>query len=243
MRSIVAMFLLMCSVAQAAPAVEDGTVLRPRFKTEQGTFNAGTAFAVELNGKVLVVTALHLFGPAGGLEKQIEGDKVPAFTKSISLRDAFTNGDFGTAHKGLPLADTHPMGDDAAGDIAAFEAKILTGLDKLDSKAKDLAPIKLAEAAPKKGDAVFVAAQFAADKETRTHEAKVVEVNDKWLFFEYAKGELDIAGTNGAPVLNEKGEVVGINLGGGKMKDGKLVGSANPLSAVKKRLTEAVPAE
>ena len=243
MHRFVALILLLSSAAWSAPTIEDGTILRPRFVTEQGTFNAGTAFAVDVNGKVLVVTALHLFGPAGGLEKQIEGDQVPAFTKSIFLRDAFTNADHGTAHNGLTLADTHPMGDDAVGDIAAFEAKVLTGLDKLDSKAKALKPVHLATATPKKGDVVFIAAQFSADKDLRTREAKVVEINDKWLFFEYTDAGLDIAGTNGAPVLNEEGQVVGINLGGGKMKDGKLVGSANPLSAIKKRLTGAVPAE
>ncbi len=242
MRSLFALILLMSTTATAAPTVEDCTVLRPRFVTQDGSFAAGSALAVEVNGKLLVATAMHLFGPAGGLKEQIEGAKIPEFTKSISLRDAFSNRDCGKAHKGLTLSDTHPMKDDAVGDIAAFEAKILTGLDKLESKAKPLKPVKLAEVDPKKGDMVFVAAQFSDDKETRTREAKVVEISDKWLFFEYVDTELELAGTNGAPVLNDKGELVGINLGGGILKE-KLVGSANPLPAVKKRLTEAVPKE
>jgi len=240
---LASIFVMLTGTAMATPSVEDGSILRPRFVTQQGSHAAGTAFALDVNGKLLVVTALHLFGPAGGLESQIAGDKVAEFTKSIAVRDAYTGGDFGTANKGLTLADTHPMGDDAAGDIVAFEAQILTGLDKLNAKSQPLKPLVLAQDAPTKGDKVYVAAQIGDDKKTRTYEAKIVESNDKWLFFEYADNALDIAGTNGAPVLDESGKVVGMNLGGGKMDDGKLIGSANPYSAIHKRLTEAVPLE
>jgi len=241
--AIFAPLLLVLGAAFAAPSVEDGSVLRPHFVTQQGAHSAGTAFAVDVHGKTVIVTALHLFGPAGGLEAQVEGDKIAEITKSVTLRDAFTGGDFGSADKGLKLENTQPMGDTAAGDIAAFQAKVLTGLDKLNAKSKPPAPLALAEKAPVKGDTVYVAAQFGADKESRTHEAKVVESNEKWLFYEYSDASLDIAGTNGAPVLNESGQVVGMNLGGGKMEDGKLIGSANPVTAIRTRLTEAVPKE
>jgi hypothetical protein len=237
------LFLGLSSVATAAPTVQDGTVLRPHFTTQEGSHSAGTAFAIDVEDTLLVVTALHLFGPAGGLKGQIDGDKIAEFTTSVTLRDAFTGGDFGQANKALSLTNTQPMGDEAAGDIVAFEAQVLTGLDKLNAKSKDLVPLSLAAKVPQKGDSVYVAAQVGADKDSRVHKATVVESNDKWLFYEYADSALDIAGTNGAPVLNEAGKVIGMNLGGGKMDDGKLIGSANPLNPIQQRLTEAVTRE
>jgi hypothetical protein len=243
MPAFTALFLGLASLAAAAPTVQEGTVLRPHFTTQEGSHSAGTAFAVEINDRVLVVTALHLFGPAGGLKSQVDGAKIAEFTTSVALRDAFTGGDFGQAKKTLLLSNTQPMGDTAAGDIVAFEAEILTGLDKLNAKSKDLVPLSLAEKVPAKGDNVYVAALVGEDKDSRVHKATVVESNDKWLFYEYADNTLDIAGTNGAAVLDENGQVIGMNLGGGKMDDGKLIGSANPLNPIRQRLTEAVTRE
>lgn len=226
-----------------APDVPDRFVLRPSFSTSLGPVNAGSAFALAHNGKTVLVTALHLLGPAGGLKAQVEPGKLGSVVQSVAVRGAFTGQGkppVSTAKDVVAIAGAHPMGDDAAGDILVLAPEEKTGLDRLEIGDKPkLAPGSLASAAPKVGDPVWLAAA-ATNAEGRAHVGKVVEINDKWLFYEIAQSDLSLAGTNGAPILNAAGEVVGIQLGGGVMDDGKLVGAANPWSAVHAKLSAAL---
>lgn len=66
----------------------------------------------------------------------------------------------------------------------------------------------------------------------------MVEVDGNNLVYEFEADELNAAGTSGAPVLNEKNEVVGMNTSGGE-QDGVHLGLANPASAIIKLIQES----
>ena len=61
--------------------------------------------------------------------------------------------------------------------------------------------------------------------------AEVVESDTKNLVYKFERKGLKTAGTSGAPVVNEKGEVVGMNTGGGQEGDVQF-GFANPAKAI-----------
>ncbi len=226
----------------SAPSVPDRFVLRPSFSTSLGPVNAGSAFALTYAERTVMVTAMHLLGPAGGLKVQVEAGRLAEVVQSVGVRGAFTEDaqPVAVSKELVPVAGAHPMGDDAAGDILIFAPEVKTGLDRLQVRdVPKLSPGVLADAAPKVGDPVWLAARIGAG-DTRVHAGKVVEINDGWLFYEIGDATLSLAGTNGAPILGADGKVVGIQLGGGVMDDGKLIGAANPWSGVKKALDGAL---
>src|SRR5687768_1050950 len=75
--------------APEAPSVPDGFVLRPTFDTTLGNFSAGTAFSVKLPGhsRPIVLTALHLLGPGGGLPRDVPAPEVLQAVKRLTLKD------------------------------------------------------------------------------------------------------------------------------------------------------------
>lgn len=241
MRALLTLLLALSSAALAAtpPALSESSVLRPEFQLAKTRLLAGTAFLLDLDGEIVVVTAYHLFGPMGGLEKQIGSRELPTAVKSATLKDAWTATPAGAAGPPFPLPDAAPMG----GPTAALDLAVLPYQPTPPAEgapAPTPHPLPLAGALPKLGETVWVAAPLVnGTAETpRLLEAKVVEVNENWLFYSYTKTDLDLTATSGAPVLNASGQVVGINLGGGKM-DAELIGSANPIAAHKDRLQEA----
>ncbi len=65
--------------ATTTPIFPDNSVLKPKFELKDKTFEAGTAFAIELEDEKvsLVLTAYHLFGKDGGLEEKIPASVLP----------------------------------------------------------------------------------------------------------------------------------------------------------------------
>lgn len=230
------------AAAGSAPALSPGEILRPEFRIKGGKMLAGTAFALDVDGAVLAVTAFHLFGPVGGLERPVSAADLPSFVKSVTLRDAWTDAPVAEAGPPLALPDAAVMGGPTASlDLAAFP---LLPPDPAAPPVEGAVPVhvvKLAAKLPKVGDPVWVAAPVVNAAADHPHllAARVVEVNNNWLFYSFADTGLDLTATSGAPVLDAAGEVVGMHLGGGKM-DSELVGSANPLPAHRDRLVKAM---
>src|SRR5262245_8024614 len=80
-----AVLLASCS-KPSEPAIErvGGAVCHPVFQAGNTPLNAGTAFVLEDGSQRLLVTAIHLFGPSGGLEHSITWDRMPAEVGSVT---------------------------------------------------------------------------------------------------------------------------------------------------------------
>lgn len=217
------------------PQVPNGFLFRPIFKTTQGTIRAGSAFVIQLptSKRPIVITALHLLGPAGGLRQDIAAKDAPKAVSSVSLVECF-NETFKVEIDGKPLAilDAAPLrSQSAAGDILAFWTSA-------DSR---LAARPLADRVPGKGEPVWLAAQLVqgAPRTRRLHRGVSLGVDkDSDFLFQYDNAGIALRATSGAPVLNAAGEVVAINLGGGRY-DGQMIGIANPVDRFRKFLEAA----
>jgi hypothetical protein len=77
----------------AAPQVPDNFILTPQFETSTGVFQAGTAFVIKLPNlkRPVVLTAIHLFGPAGGLPNQLSAGELSGFVKRANFYNIFEN--------------------------------------------------------------------------------------------------------------------------------------------------------
>lgn len=107
-----------------APQIAANTALRPMFLLNDGrSFSAGTAVCVRTapNTKPLMLTALHLFGPSGGLKTDIAPGDLNKQVRAVAATDL--NGKQllvkanGTAtHGGYPMTAQ----GDVSGDVVAF---------------------------------------------------------------------------------------------------------------------------
>ena len=246
---LAALFLTLATGAAAAPApepppVREGFCLRPHFELKgHAPTDAGVAFPLRVDDRVVVVTAFDLFGPNGGLPEQVPAAKLPEVVQGAELRDAFTNRPVTKVGPPALLADAEPMGQTAAHDIAVFPAEPPDEMAAIAGQPV-LRPARLAAADPAVGEPIWVVAPQvgAAGDAPHTIPATVAAVQDGWLFYTFAADQVDLTGTAGAPVVNAAGEVVGMQLGGGVL-DGKMIGSANPRAAIAEHVEAALGAE
>ncbi|MBM3459771.1 MAG: hypothetical protein FJX77_14715, partial [Armatimonadetes bacterium] len=106
------------------PRLAPNTVFRPVFQMQNGkVFSAGTAFALRLrtDGMPLAVTALHLFGPSGGLDKDIPASELSRAVREVLLVPIGRNAPVARAARAM-TSTGRPVGDDGdvSGDVAAF---------------------------------------------------------------------------------------------------------------------------
>jgi len=109
------------------PVVSDGMLFRPTFATSDGVVDAGTAFAAKVNGSsnTFVISALHLFGPAGGLNQDVPASQLPSRWQGLSLQDCkshIVHED--VAMQPVRLAQAKPLPESSTqGDVAVCRAE------------------------------------------------------------------------------------------------------------------------
>lgn len=241
--AIVLLFLIGCDaprqtkiIAQrkSPPNVQDACLFRPEFQTKIGTIQAGTAFTVELSGcdELVLLSALHLLGPSGGLPETILPANIDASLSGITLFDLF---DEELIHelnpKFLSLLNTAPMGTKSKhGDVVAFLLK----------NGPEINPFKLAPSQPEIDEPVWLAAQLVdgAPATQKLHRGKFLGIDEGDFVFQFDNPKLELRATSGAPILNSASQVVAINLGG--WEDGGFVyGVGNPITRFKAALEAA----
>jgi len=206
--------------------------LRPQFITQKGTLAAGTAFAIEIDGqeRLLVLTAVHLFGPAAGLPKQIPSSELPAYVRGVILYDAFSQAEVARAGPMLELPEAAPWNKADTGDVAAFWA----------SKDSQLSPAKLGESLPTAGQAIWLAASLndGPERDQLLHRAVVRLSKREGINFQYDSTNLNLLATSGAPLIDSDGRVIGINVGVINLGD-KTFGTGSPVTLIRPILNKA----
>jgi len=209
---------------RADPSPPTNTVFRPTFATKEGPVLAGTAFVCEWpdGGSHLLLTVHHLFGPLGGMEKEVPWDRLHEVVSRVTAQSMHDPSYKITSRKVLRIPGAKAL-DDAGWehDIAAFELE--------PNKARPV--LKLARTQPKVGDRVWLFGQLPDSDVTKLYSATVVASDEKRLDYGFDQRAVRFRGTSGAPILDAKGDVVAVNVGGG-VEDGKSIGIGNPTPSV-----------
>ena len=195
-----------------------GSLFRPTFRTPQGDVNAGTAFAAKVPraNKTMIISAMHLFGPAGGLTADIPSIQLANEWQGLTLEEFRT----GKMHRDLPikpivfpLAKPFPESS-PSGDVAAC---ILPEFYLFQSSA-----LNLSSHVPSAGTRVWLAADVIGNT-SLVHSAIVVGVDDGWLLYRFDEPNLQLQATSGAPVVDDSGNVIAVHAGGSE-QNGQMIG-------------------
>jgi hypothetical protein len=225
--------------APSSPPLRSGdvarSIFRAQYEIESGNVQAGTIFLARLEreGPVLAITAHHIFGTLGGLRQEVAPDDLVRTWEKGSLKDIASGKVISPLPKPLLIGDAKRFTTDVLStDVAAFPI----------ADAGSMVALPAAASRPKVGDTVWLIASIVGQEKSGElqHPARVVMSDDDALVFEYQDPKLELRATSGAPVLSSKGEIVGINLSGGK-KEAKLMGMAGAIPNVKKRIASALP--
>jgi len=228
----------------SGPKVVDHFVVRPIFSSGLDSVMGGYSFAVMVGEShpPVLLTALHVMDEMikkKGIDctdtnKRYTGRELPTVITHVDIYDVFApnwmRAPLGSTGANpmlvLPHARTSDEEPYSDRDIAAFWLK----------DPEHLNPAPLAHQAPVVGDPVWLAVHIPGKPKQRTLKAVVVEITKRSLVFKYETSEEKKLYASGAPVLNKDGEVVGINIGGGKFK-GEKFGHANHVENIHRHLT------
>lgn len=202
------------------PTITVGMVFRPEFETTLGIVDAGIAFAARLPGsdRPIVLSALHLFGPSGGMARQVAATELPGIWDGLSLSDCVTQRKLGSRPgRALRLDSAKPYpAVSEVGDVIAYLPESIDGLK----------PLKLSEEKPAQGDRVWLMSEVVSGPGL-VHAATVEGLDKGFLVYRFDDPSLSIVATSGAPVVNGKQEVVAVHVAGGQLS-GDMIGMGTP---------------
>ena len=209
-------------------------VVRPMFMVGDKQLHAGTGFVIRAQDRgPVLITAQHLFSPAGGLERTIAWQDMPRAVRSVyatSLDDQLV-----IVAGGAPLAIEGAEGMSEArlgGDVALFPLTTLGGA---------VQPLELAAAPPRVGDRVTLLAEVYSGGTGLRHGATVLEVGADHVAYVFDE-PIELRATSGAPVVDASERVVAINLGGRDLEDGRIVGLGNSIASFGPAIQRALAA-
>ena len=200
-----------------------GALCTPAFSTRFGNFGAGTAFL--LRKPQQLVSALHLFGAAGGLSESIAGKDL-ANTVTGATCQMWFGDDLHNFDRPWSLPKARPFDEKrTAADVVFFPS-----LGNRDLKEG----LVFATEPPRVGEKVWLlgrplsggepnksrdsdTANKSRDSDTvnkYAYAARVIDVEKGWLAMSYENTNIVLSGTSGGPIVNAQGEVVAINAAG-----------------------------
>jgi hypothetical protein len=218
-------------------------IVRPVITAGMDSVIAGYAFVVKIEGyrQPVLLTALHVIDALikqKGIDctdknKNYTGREIPAVITEVSLFDVCADNwmmaPLGTAGSmwvlpGAGTGDEEPYSDR---DIAAFWVP--------PADAKNIKSAPLASQSPAEGEPVWHAARLAEKPGQELFKAVVVEVSQRSLVFKYEDPADKPKYLSGSPLVNQKGEVAAIIVGGGEL-NGQKLGHGNHVDNIRRHL-------
>ena len=209
---------------------------QPSFKVADREFQAGKAVVVKVPGApggLMVLSCMHILGPAGGMPRQLESADLPKSLQQIKLIDI--HGKETAIGPALAVPGAKPFAlPDASTDISAFTAPAFLAISARSSSRPRSPASATASGCWRESSAARRPPRFST---TRTSGAPTTSC---WVTSSTTTA-LNLTATSGAAVLNARGQVVGLNLGGGLVGK-KLIVFANPITSVRKKIELALVA-
>lgn len=200
---------------QGPPPLADKFVFTPIFAVDQKSIMPATAFAVRHADfpVPIILTCLNIF------PNDTRPQDLPKLIKKVTLVDKFTQTKLSETEGGIiPISDSAPLGKDSyAGDIVALWGPPTAGLSAA----------TMAMKGPQQGEPIWLATHLNGDVAHKLHKAIVSRVEPNALHYKFENPLVNTPGTAGGPMLNAKGDVVGIHLGENKLTPG--ICTANPV--------------
>lgn len=203
--------------------LEDNMVFDVLWKDKEGTWFAGNASCVVVDGieEPILLTAYHLFSDEENFGEADSGYKANVMKQKIGGtlydikdwdRENFMSGkaEFDESYaKAIPVAeiDQPLLVEDAItlhNDVAAFTLK----------DNSSITPLTVSESDCQLGDKVYIMGTSFEERNPRkdcTYEATVISLEDDLVILQVTDS-IDFYGCSGCPIVNEKGELVGMLL-------------------------------